>query len=111
MKEYDEKKSVFKKTSSIAQTLATRCDKSVSEHRIFQLQELKKRLVKCRQDAINQHKLLESALPASESLNTATSELSSWLDRAENMMASHRVDGDIDSVEHRLRSHNVSLYH
>jgi hypothetical protein len=107
IEEYDDKESLFKRTSTTAQALATKCDKALSERRIDQLRDAKSRLMRCRQDAINRLKLLQSVQPTAEQLSAAVVELSAWLRRAEDMLASHRIDGSIEMVESRLSSHKV----
>jgi hypothetical protein len=107
VKECADKEAVFKRTSTIAQSLATKCDKNVSERRIDQLRDVKNRLLRCRDDADNRQKLLRSVQPTAKQLSAATTELNVWLQSAEDMLDSHRIDGDIGLVEKRLNTHKV----
>lgn len=108
VEESEEKEALFKQTSTVAQALATKCDRGETELRLEQLRDVKARLVRCRQDSLSRLKLLQSVVPTSDSLHTATVELTEWLQVAENMLDNHRVEGDITLVEERLGRHAVS---
>ncbi len=50
---------------------------------------------------------LKSLLPQVESLENGISDLSRWIDEGEQLLATHKVDGDINMVEDRLDKHKV----
>ena len=52
-------------------------------------------------------KPLKSLLPQVESLDNGISDLTRWVDTGEQLLASHKVDGDINLVEDRLEKHKV----
>ncbi len=52
-------------------------------------------------------KPLKALLPQVESLDNGISDLTRWVDTGEELLASHKVDGDINLVEDRLEKHKV----
>ena len=44
-----------------------------------------------------------------ESLENGIADLTAWVDEGERLLASHRLDGNINTVEDRLDKHKVSL--
>jgi len=97
----------FKQTSAVAQSLAKKCDKDSTEQRLKELRRLKQRLVKLRKDAVGRQKLLRDLLPAAKSLSSGLTKISSWLDDADTMLASHCISGELVAVVERLDKHKV----
>ena len=56
-------------------------------------------------------KPLKSLVSQIESLQHGINDLNRWLDDAETLLDSHRVDGNINSVEERQNNHTVSITH
>jgi nesprin-1 len=70
-----------------------------------QLKVVKERLVRIRKDIPEKLRPLKTLLPQVESLETGISDLNTWLDDGEALLASHRLDGNIGGVEDRLEKH------
>ena len=63
-----------------------------------------------RKDIPDRQKPLKALLPQVESLENGISDLSRWIDEGEKLLATHKVDGDINMLEDRLDKHKVFLY-
>ena len=59
-------------------------------------------------DATEKQKTLKSVGYQLEALESGFDELIQWLDGADDLLMSHRIDGDITSVEERLGNHMAS---
>ena len=71
-------------------------------------QVIKERLVVVRRDIPERMRPLKSLVSQVESVQIGLKDLNQWLDDATSLLESHRVDGNINSVEDRLDSHTVS---
>ena len=60
-----------------------------------------------RKDIPDRQKPLKALLPQVESLENGISDLSRWIDEGEKLLATHKVDGDINILEDRLDKHKV----
>jgi len=74
-----------------------------------ELRRLKERLVKLRRDAVSHQKLLQDVLPVIKSLSCGLLTLSSWLDEAGTIMASHCIGRELADVVERFDRHKVSF--
>lgn len=72
------------------------------------LRECKERLVKVGRDVPERLKPLKSLLSQIESLEIGISDISQWVTEGENLLGTHRIDGNINVVEDRLDAHRVS---
>ncbi len=63
--------------------------------------------MKVRRSIPDRQRPLKSLLPQVESLENGISDLSRWIDEGEELLATHKVDGDINMLEERLEKHKV----
>ncbi len=63
--------------------------------------------LKVRRSIPDRQRPLKSLLPQVESLENGISDLSRWIDEGEELLATHKVDGDINMLEERLEKHKV----
>lgn len=63
--------------------------------------------MRLRKDAVARRKLLQSVLPVCKSLSSGLLELSSWLDEADGILASHFIGGQPEAVIERINKHKV----
>jgi len=63
--------------------------------------------MRLRKDAIARQKLLQDVLPVIKSLSSGLLELSSWLDEADGILASHCINGEPEAVVDRINKHKV----
>ena len=68
---------------------------------------MKERLLRLRKDAVTRHQLLQDVLPVAKSLTSGLLELSSWLDEADRMLASHCIAGEPQAIVDRINKHRV----
>ena len=73
-----------------------------------ELSRVKPRLVGVCRDIPDKLRPLKAVLPNIESLENGISDLRAWVDGGEQLLGSHRVDGNINTVEERLEKHKVS---
>jgi len=79
----------------------------VTENRLKELRQLKERLVRLRKEAVVRQKLLQDILPVVKSVSSGLLELSTWLDEADGILASHGISGDPEAVIGRINKHKV----
>jgi len=63
--------------------------------------------MRLRKDAVARQKLLQDVLPVIKSLSGGLLELSSWLDEADGILASHCISGEPEAVVDRINKHKV----
>jgi soluble cytochrome b562 len=95
----------FKATSSLAQTLAKSTNQQAAKEMLDELRNVKERLVRVRSDATEKQKSLKTVNYQVESMETGFGDLLKWLDGCDDLLLTHRIDGDINSVEDRLVNH------
>ena len=74
-----------------------------------ELKIVKQRLVQVGKMVPERLKPLKSILPQIESLEIGINEISQWLEGGQNLLESHKVDGNINKVEERADSHKVRV--
>ena len=95
-------------TSTFTADLKKNSVLKVFENFYLRLQVIKERLVVVRRDIPERMRPLKSLVSQVESVQIGLKDLNQWLDDATSLLESHRVDGNINSVEDRLDSHTVS---
>ena len=77
---------------------------------LAELKTIKERLVNARRMLPERLKPLTSALPQLESLAIGVTDISQWIEAGLALLASHRIDGNINKVEDRLDQHKVMCH-
>ena len=72
-----------------------------------ELKVIKDRLVKVRKDSTAKLQSLRSIVPHVESLETGISDLSAWVADGEQLLSTHKIDGNINTLEERLEKHTA----
>ena len=107
MQEVERVEAQFKAVSKIAQSMVKTSSQADIKQMLDQLRVVKERLVKVRRDLPERLKPLKSLLPQVESLEIGISDLSRWVEDGEELLNSHRIDGNINTVEERLEKQKV----
>ena len=97
----------FKVVSKTAQSLVKDSPQEAINAMLNELKTVKDRLVVLRRELPERLKPFKSLLQHIESLETGIVDLEAWLSAGEELLASHRIDGNINVVEDRLESHTV----
>ena len=72
-------------------------------------QVIKERLVRVRRELPERMKPLKSLVSQVESLEHGMADLNKWISEGEALIDTHKVDGNINSVEDRLDKHKVCV--
>lgn len=114
LNEEESLESDFKAISKIAQSLVKDSSQEDISLMLNELKVAKERLVAVRKDIPEQLRPLKTLLPQIESLEHGIVDLQKWIDGGEELLSTHRIDGNINTVEERLEKHKVigdfSLY-
>jgi len=68
---------------------------------------VKDRLLRVNRTAGDQHRQLKPFIPHVETLEQGIIDITMWINGGEELLASHRIDGDMSKVEERLKEHEV----
>ena len=68
---------------------------------------VKERLVRVRRELPERMKPLKGLVSQVESLEHGITDLSKWISDGESLLDTHKVDGNINTVEDRLEKHKV----
>jgi len=97
----------FKFVSTLAQSLTQACSESQAKDMITELRKVKDRLLRVNRTAGDQHRQLKPFIPHVETLEQGIIDITMWINGGEELLASHRIDGDMSKVEERLKEHEV----
>ena len=105
--EAKQQESDFKALSSTAQSISQSCSDAEAKDMIATLRKIRDRLLRANKDAAEREGRVAQFVPQVEALEKGVGDLTAWLDGGEQLLASHRIDGDILEVEARLAKHMV----
>ena len=97
----------FKDASELACTLVKDTPQDAVNAMLAELKQLKERLVLVQRLIPDALKPLRPVLPQVESLENGIADLAEWIREGNALLASHKIDGNINVVEDRLENHQV----
>ncbi len=97
----------FKDASELACSLVKDTPQDAVNEMLAQLKNLKERLVLVQKLIPDALKPLRPVLPQVEALENGIADLVEWIREGNALLASHKIDGNINMVEDRLENHQV----
>jgi uncharacterized protein involved in exopolysaccharide biosynthesis len=97
----------FKTMSKLGQSLVKDSSQEVINKMLGTLKVLKERIIKVQKELPDHVRGLKGLLPNVESLEAGISDVSQWLESAEQILNGHLVDGNMQKTAEELEKHKV----
>ena len=99
----------FKKTCDTAKKLSNDLDPDTVRSMMIELKKTKQALMLIKSKITERQQKLPVLLQHVEAVEAALASVEQWLNGGEQLLASHKIDGNINDVEERLKQHKVSV--
>ena len=107
LEELDRVQEDFKEASELARNLVKDSSQDRVKVMLNELKQIKERLMLVHKLLPETLKPMRSVLPQVESLENGVSDLMEWIREGNTLLASHKIDGNINHIEDRLENHQV----
>ena len=107
MEELENVQDEFKEASELARGLVKDSPQDAVKAMLSELKQIKERLMVVQKLIPDALKPMRLVLPQVESLENGISDLMEWIREGNSLLASHKIDGNINVVEDRLENHQV----
>ena len=107
LEELDRVQEEFKEASELARNLVKDSSQDRVKVMLNELKQIKERLMLVHKLLPETLKPMRSVLPQVESLENGVSDLMEWIREGNALLASHKIDGNINHIEDRLENHQV----
>ena len=109
-KQMDDVQNEFKILSKTGQSLVKDSTQEAVSEMLGTLKVMKERLIKVKKEVPDRMTKLKSLKPQVESVESGMTDVSQWLDKAEDILDGNIVDGNMQNTASELEKHQVGIF-